>query len=352
MTEQLPAILDVSSGQDFPLLVMQETELLHTARKLFDSGFYDHSLLDVWNAAIYNLRRRVEAYGVDLFISVVKDEPGRKHYDSSGDTLNERWEDVDDLTLISGATSLGLLNKKAGKALEMINWMRNHASPAHGTDSTVELEDVIALVLLLQKNLFEQPIPDLGHSVSSLFDPVKSTKLLEEQLLVMKDTIRGLRQQDLRICFGFMLDMLCLGVEPALENTRALFPLVWEEAIDDLHKTAGIKYHQLAINPDSDESGYKGARVRLLEFLIRVDGIQCIPDATRAVIYRHAAKQLAEAKDNSYGWAAEVTAAKTLNQLGPNTPSICFEEVYQEIIAVWCGNHWGRSGAQLRCNHL
>lgn len=199
MTEQLPAILDVSSGQDFPLLVMQETELLHTARKLFDSGFYDHSLLDVWNAAIHNLRRRVEAYGVDLFIAVVKDEPGRKHYDSSGDTLNERWEDVDDLTLISGATSLGLLNKKAGKALEMINWMRNHASPAHGTDSTVELEDVIALVLLLQKNLFEQPIPDLGHSVSSLFDPVKSTKLLEEQLLVMKDTIRGLRQQDLRI---------------------------------------------------------------------------------------------------------------------------------------------------------
>jgi len=139
--------------------------------------------------------------------------------------------------------------------------------------------------------------------------------------------------------------MLCLGNEPALQNTKSLFPLVWERATEDLKKTSGIKYLQLSINPDIDESLDKGSRVRLLDFLIKVNGIQYIPDAARAVLFRNAAKQLAKAKDTSYGWSSEVTAAATLEQLGPSVPSICFEEVYQEILAVWCGNYWGRSGA-------
>jgi hypothetical protein len=77
------------------------------------------------------------------------------------------------LTLISGATRLGLINPKAGKALEMINWMRNHASPAHDSDNRVEMEDAVGLVLLLQKNLFEHPFPEPGFSVAALFEPVK-----------------------------------------------------------------------------------------------------------------------------------------------------------------------------------
>jgi hypothetical protein len=79
--------------------------------------------------------------------------------------------------------------------------------------------------------------------------------------------------------------------------------------------------------------------------LTNVDGIRYIPDAARARIYRRAAKRLADAKDKSYGWADEKRAARTLVQFGPWVPNIAFEEVYQEIIAVYCGNYWGRSKA-------
>ncbi|MBF1097647.1 MAG: hypothetical protein HXL37_05015, partial [Riemerella sp.] len=34
---------------------------------------------------------------------------------------------------------------------------------------------------------------------------------------------------------------------------------------------------------------------------------------------------------------------KSLLQLGIKVPSFAFEEVYQEILSVWCGNFWGRS---------
>lgn len=343
----VPALLVDETSVPAIVLSAQERDFLNQARKLFEAEFYDHALLDIWNASVANLRRRIEIYGVDLFTSVVKDESGRKKYNRDGETLSERWSGVDDLVLIYGATNLGLLNKKAGKSLEMINWMRNHASPAHDSDNKVQREDVFGLVLILEKSLFETEMPDPGHSVSGLFDPVKSAALSQENVEILQDQIRGLRTADLRIAFGFMLDLLCSGEQPAFSNVRKLFPVVWERSSEELRKTVGLRYHSLTIDRSSDTSTDQAARTRLLDFITEVQGIQYVPDATRAAIYRRAVRELADAKNTSYGWASESSAAKTLAQFGPFVPSIAFEEVYQEILAVWCGNYWGRSNAYL-----
>ena len=345
MTTSLPALLLSPGPLAFPAMVQREIEQLEQARKLFDAGFYDHALLDVWNAAVHNLRRRCEAYGMDLFESVAKDESGRRKYNSSGETLSERWSGVDDLVVISCCAKLGLLNKKAGKALEMINWMRNHASPAHDSDNKVEQSDVIALALLLQHNLFASPLPDPGHSVSGLFDPIKSSKLDSDQRSILLDQVAALGNADIKVAFGFLLDLLCKGDDPALSNTEEIFPAVWERSSEDLRKTAGLRYQTYKVSPQEDTSSDGAASTRLLDFLTAVEGIKYIPDGARAVLYRHAAKALAAAKNASYGWAQESTAAQTLKQFGPYVPSTAFTDVYQEIVAVWCGNYWGRSAA-------
>jgi hypothetical protein len=345
MKATLPALLEAPKAGQFPALVQRETDLLGQARRLFDAGFYDHSLLDVWNAAVNNLRRRIEVYGIDLFESVAKEESGRKKFDKDGETLSERWSGVDDLVLISCATKLGLLNKKAGKSLEMINWMRNHASPAHDTDHKVEQEDVIGLVLILQKNLFEAPLPDPGHSVSGLFDPIKKTKLGKDETELLTDQIKALKVADVKVAFGFLLDLLCKGIDPALTNAKVLLPVVWDRSTDDLKKAAGLRYHGYKLNPAEDDSPDSGAATRILDFLTEIEGIQFVPDGARASIYRRAAKALASAKDASYGWSSELSAAKTLKQFGPYVPAAAFTEVYQEILASWCGNYWGNSGS-------
>jgi len=347
VTDNLPAILGKPSKDNFPATVDAEIGYLSQARKLLDAGFPDHSLLDIWNAAVHNLRRRMEAYGIELFTSAVKDESGRKKYDKDGETLGARWAGVDDLTLINGATKLGVLNKKAGKSLEMINWMRNHASPAHGSDDAVEAEEVFGLALMLQKNLFEAEMPDPGHSPSGLFEPIKSSELSEENEEILRDQIRAFKPGDIRLTFGFLLDMICQGESPSHENASKLFPEAWGRANEDLKKSAGQRYHSYLVDPDSDSSDDNGAKIRVLETLVKVEGIKYIPDAARASLYRHAIKQLAKAKDTSYGWGDEEKAAKSLAQFGPHVPSIAFEDVYQEILAVWCGNYWGRSTAHV-----
>lgn len=319
-------------------LVSHERDLLSSCSDLWKIGYFRHALLDLWAAAIHNVRRRVEVYSTELFESVVKDEPGRKKLKKDGETINERWEGVDDAVLLTGALRLGILSKKAHKALELINWNRNHASAAHATDEAVERNDVASFASLLEQNLFRQPLPDPGHSVASLFEPIRES-LDADQLEALRDQIRAYKAADLRTCFGFLFEKLLEGSEPAASNAQKLFPLAWERSTDELRRTVGTRFHSIHVAKDRDK------RSRLLQILVLVQGIQYVPDGARAWIYRRAAKKLAEAKDTSYGWKDEAVAARTLAQMGPHVPSIAFEGVYQEIAAVWCGNCWGRSDA-------
>jgi len=107
-------------------------------------------------------------------------------------------------------------------------------------------------------------------------------------------------------------------------------------------KTAGLKYHSLVVAGGEEA---KGIKTRILQTLVEVDGIGYIPEGARSTIYKKAAASLAKAKDTSYGWPDEVRAARSLAQFRPYVPKIAFEQVYQEILAVWCGNFWGHSGA-------
>ena len=249
--------------------------------------------------------------------------------------------------LIAGATKLGLLNPKAGKSLEMINWMRNHASPAHDSDSRVEKEDVIGLVLLLQINLFTSPIPEATHAIKEIFAPVKEKEMCEQELSVLQDQIKSSCVKDIRTIFGFLLNMIINGEEPACSNAIYLFPTVWEKADTDLRKELGIRYNSYTLNVTSVNDVDQKAKNRVFELIVKVNGISYIPDGARARIYRRAAEKLRNAKNTSYGWSAEVAACKMLNQFGTSVPSVVFEEVYQEIIAIWCGNMWGHSESSI-----
>jgi hypothetical protein len=349
-TNNLPEIISeqIRIKETFPMLSEKEHTYINEARALFQQRFYSYCLLAIWNAATSNLKRKVEAYGIEIWSSTVKNKQGRKTYDINGSTIAERWSDVDDIILISGAKDIGLIDSKAAKSLEMINWMRNHTSSAHDSDNRVEEKDVIALVLLLEENLFKQPLPEPKHSISAVFKPIKSRVLNSEELITLDDQIKSYNNQEIKTLFGFLLDLLTTGNEQIKTNVFNLFPAVWEKANDDLRKTLGIKYHEYMINSNEneDENENKDVKTSIFELLIKVDGVSYIPEGTRAKIYRKASTKLAEAKNTMYGWSKEESASKFLRQLGIKVPSVVFEIVYQEILSIWCGNYWGKSESQ------
>ena len=229
----------------------------------------------------------------------------------------------------------------------MIEWMRNHASPSHDTDEAVTSDDVVGLACIIKKNLFELSMPDPGHSPVGLLDPIKNTVLDETQIELIKQQIESYKNKDIRILFGFSLDVICNGEEPSYSNVLKLFPNIWGRATEDLKTNMGMKFHNYMFDPSIDSSDDENAKSRVYEALISVNGVQYIPDATRAIIYRKLSGNLRDAKNTLYGWNAEYREAKALAQAGIHVPSIAFEEVYQEILSVWCGNYWGRSQAHM-----
>lgn len=323
----------------------EETIMLEKAANLMRLEFPDHALLELWNSSVHNLRRRIEMYSTDIFTSTISSFPGRKNYKKDGDTLSERWAGIDDANLIDGAIQIGVLNKKAGQALNMINWMRNHASPAHDSDDSVTKEDVLGLAILLQNNLFNLPIPDPAHSPVALLDPIKSQVLTEDQVELFKEEINGFSNKDVRTIFGYSMDVIASGEQPAYDNVSHLFENIWHRATEELRTNFGLRIHNYMFDPTQDKSSDKAASERLYGVLLKVSGIKYIPDSTRANIYRKLAKNLATAKNTSYGWSLENSASRALKQVGVHVPSIAFEDVYQEILSVWCGNYWGRSEA-------
>ena len=339
-----------AANTDFGLSEMDQVEqaILTEAVKLHAGEFYSHALLNLWSAAVHNLRRRVEAFSTDMFLAAVASEPGRKNFKQDEPTLEDRWAGVDDLVLVKGASDLGLLSTKTGKMLETINWMRNHVSAAHYNSNEVSRNDVVAFAMLLNEELFSAGLPSRGYSVSNLFAPVKGREMDQEQIQILTDQIRTLKPDDIRVVFEFLLSLI---VNPpskeSLENAKKLFPVAWEMAHEDVRQLAGERYYRLRMNAENSVPDNKEAADRLLYLLVSLSGLKYIPEGARAAIYRKAVGELRVAKDTSYGWKEEEAAARALAQFGTSVPSIAFEEVYQEIFSVWCGNYWGRSLARV-----
>ena len=339
-------IIEKTELDNYKALDEVELVMLDKAARLINCNFPEHALLEIWNAGIHNIRRRIEAYSIDMFLSSISNLSGRRTYKENGDTIAERWSGVDDENLLKGAEQIGVINKKAAKALEMIEWLRNHASPSHDSDDAVKHDDVIGIVLIIKKNLFELPMPDPGYSPVSLLEPIKNTVLNEEQIELLKQQIECYKNKDIRMLFGFSLDVICKGEEPSYSNIIKLFSKIWDKSTEDLKSSMGMKFHNYYMfESKNDSSSNVNAKSRVYETLIKVNGIKYIPDPTRARIYRKLADNLRDSKNMIYGWSAEYGAAKALAQAGTNVPSIAFEEVYQEILSVWCGNYWGRSDA-------
>lgn len=341
------SLLVLENGDLANLVTADDTEkvMLSKAGNLIALEYPEHALLELWNASIHNLRRRVEMYSTDIFVSTISTFPGRKSYKKDGDSLAERWGDVDDKNLIDGATQIGVLNKKAGKALEMINWMRNHASPAHDNEDSVTKDDVIGLAVILKTNLFDTMLPDPAHSPVSLIEPIKNDILTEDQVELLCGEIKCFSNKDIRTVFGYAVDVITSGEQPEYDNIMQLFNTIWEKAPEELRTNMGLRVHNYMFDPSTDTSSDNSARDRLYDALLNVSGVKYIPDNARAAIYRGLARRLAIAKDSSYGWAQENLASMALAQVGAHIPSSAFEDVYQEILSVWCGNYWGRSNA-------
>ena len=332
-------LLDLNSQ----LLNEEEQKLLKESADLFQKGYPKYAVIALWNAAVSNLRRRAETIGIEYFFS---DETNNK-YNSTGTTLDERWRNIKDYDLIERCYSVGIVSPKGRDTLKTILSMRNSFSGAHYSSCEINENDLLAYVLLLVSNLFSLDFPKPVINFKALRETIENNLLNENSIDYLKSNIESYEPRMIVTLLGYFKDKLAEGKEPALANIKNLFSSIWEKADDPLRTSFAKSIADYQNGIISDKSDDHGAESRLYEMLLTVRGVRYLSEDFRKKIYEKLITNLARAKNTFYGWGLEVQAAKALAQVSYEAiPKSIFKELYACILAVLCGNGWGRSGAK------
>lgn len=305
----------------------------------------DYSLQVLWNAAMHNLKRRIELFSIDLFLSSI-DQDEAKRYDRDGNSFAERWSKIKDDSILRGSKEIGLLNDKAFNEMAHIQWLRNHCTAAHETDNPVTTKDVQAAALSLTSNLFEAQMPVTIAIPNDFFEAVKKGVMSEAEVQNYGTKIKNMSKKDAGSLNGFIVSNIRLGNSPQYENSLELFPYLWETLSDVLRRDIGKSIMDLNVDPSRDDSSDKNGFKRLLRAIVKVNGAHYLPTSLSEALFRVRIKQLLEAKNSYYGWKDEEAIAKDLISLSTKLPSIEIKKVFFEAyLRVTFGNYWGRSAA-------
>ena len=302
----------------------------------------DHAILELWNASIHNLRKRVEIYSVEMFLSALNLQ--NCDYNKDGITISERWRKIKDSSLIEGAYKLRLITEKTFTLLNAINSVRNNHSAAHETFDPVTSQEVICFAGLLFSDLFQKPLPTNVYVPREVFEKLKNQQT-NDQLAAIADTIASFDPQSISNLYGFAKSSIMTGEKPVFQNISFLFQTLWAKFSDVERRDFGHTFASLFVDGEADRSEDKKAKERMFSLIVEVKGFADVPEQVMSGVFRNRIRVLSAAKDSMYGWGAEEQAASELIKIGPNVPSSCFDLFFSEYLRVLCGNVFGSSSA-------
>ncbi|MEN6578490.1 MAG: hypothetical protein ABFD90_19250 [Phycisphaerales bacterium] len=309
---------------------------LGKAKRALEAGLYDAAVNYVWDLVINDLRLKVEAYGVEIFLSV---EDGLK-YQGSGETLQDRWRDIVDYRLLSGCHKLNLISRTAFRHLSFWLSVRNHESAAHPVDEEEEIDLSTAMSLVRDgaRFVFSRERPPAGFNLKTMADNLKSRDLTDE-VEEIREQIKQMNQGQCDSALGMMISLFVGGTPQTKKNIQLLISGVWNKTSDQAKRKVGEKYAKLSAEGEAD------AKAEVFSILTNVDGVGLIPESLRGAMFRKAAKDLIAAH---FGWSnfeKEVAPARQLAELGVDCPDDALATFSTAFLVSYMGNFYGLSNA-------
>jgi hypothetical protein len=111
-----------------PLAEANRSQSLYISKMVLAGvvGLFDAALNYLWDETVNELRRRVADYDLGYFYDIAISGDMRKHFSNAEDLV--RVQDVD---LLRACREISLLSDDGYKQVDLIRYMRNHASAAH-----------------------------------------------------------------------------------------------------------------------------------------------------------------------------------------------------------------------------
>lgn len=134
-----------------PIFNLEENEIysLKESMELIQLEKYSYALFAIWNSVTLNIQRRIESFGIENFLNIFENS---ELYNKSGNTLKERWLNINEYQTINYALKLSIINHITHDIITTLFWMKSNTNEEE--IAAMKQEEVYALVYLLEKNLF------------------------------------------------------------------------------------------------------------------------------------------------------------------------------------------------------
>ncbi len=317
---------------------------LEKTKKALEAGLFDAGVNYTWDLVVNDLRLKVEAYGIDIFLSV---EDGLT-YHATGATLQDRWREIGDHRLLAGCLKLNLISRTAYRHLSFWLSVRNHESAAHPIDEEEELDlhTAVACVRDAARFVLCQDLPMPGFNLKNLADNLK-TRDLSRDAAEIHEQVKNLTSGQCDSAVGMMVSLFVGGTPMTKSNVLLLIKPVWQRASDEVKRKAGEKYAKLSAEGESS------AKAEVFAILTVVDGVGNIPTSLRRAMFQKASKDLIDAHFNWDNFANEIPPARQLAELGVDCPDDALDVFCAAFLVSFVGNFYGPSiGAQAHLQSL
>ena len=307
---------------------------LEKTRIAIQSGLNDAAINYVWNLAMFDIQKKIVAYGIEYFSSAIS-------WDGKPLQTIEDLREVKDYQLITGAFGLGVIPNEAHFFLQQCREIRNNFSTAHFPMGEIDKLETYNFIKNCIKYVLTFDMPARGLQIKDLIESLTLERLesVEEINAIIESQSEKIHGPIIHNLFTNFIKQDC---DPNLKyNIRQIGPNLWELVSDEIRSNIASKFSSLR-----DIKG-KDAASEALEFLKLVNGVEYIPESFKEIIFKKHSQALLDAH---YGWNNfyhEPAYARDLASLGQNVPLSSIYTYVKAIMVSFLGNGYGiAKGAQ------
>ncbi len=295
------------------------------------AGLFDAALNYLWDETVAELRRRIASYDLAYFYDVAVTSPERRKQLRTADDLSR----VEDQELIRAAREMALISSVGFQQLDLIRYMRNHASAAHPNQNDVLAYQLLGFLQTCIVEVITLPESNEVAETKRLLRNVREGTVDTSSAAVAAEFFRGLGQvQADNIAAGlFGIYVEDQSTEPARDAVRLLLPQLWILVSEEQRQQFGVRYGRYAANGDTAQASL--AR----QLLDVVGGSAYLPEPVRVSELASAIEDLQAAHRGFNNFYTEPAPARRLNALaGEHLPNAVLAPYVSTLVDVFLTN--------------
>lgn len=303
------------------------------------AGLFDAALNYLWDETVGELRGRVAAFDLSYFfdLAVGSASEQRKQLRSAEDLTK-----ITDQSLLEGSRQLGLLSEVGYKQLDLVRYMRNHASAAHPNQIDLRATQLLEYLEVCITEVICLPQDEVVVEIGRLLRNVKTQKLSEQDIHATGSTFGSLTEEQATNLGAGLAGIYTRPDSDAQtrDNIRLILPRLWPHLPENARKQFGVRALRFRVNQDSEQADLA------VELLESVDGGSYLPEDLRIPRIQQALEALRTAHAGWNNFANEGPPARELAQVvgkTPKVPSSLEAEYVQTLVSVFLTNGYGTS---------